>query len=178
MKPIPSPRLICFFTLLLLALGIGAAVRPEPEDRAATDSANLRALPLDFSSTNSISLQSSPVSWRGYAYHLLQFGTIKFDLDLDRDNGHLTAELRGGATSFDNVDYDISAAVFGSQGQLLGTARAQQTVERVWLGKTMQTSVTVTFDFGSSLDYAAAKKFQLSISNRKVLTPDDWQKSK
>ncbi len=176
MKSVLSPGLVCFSTVILIGLGLGAAVRPEPETPAPKDSANLRPLPLDFSQTNSISLQSTPVPWRGNDYHLLQFGKINFDLD--RDTGHLTAELRGGATSFDNVDYDISAAVFGSQGQLLGTARAQQNVQRMWLGKTMLTFITVSLDFGSSLDYASAKKFQLSISNRKVLTPDDWQKSK
>ena len=71
----------------------------------------------------------------------------------------------------------IGGAVFGSDGQLLGTARAEQKVQRVWLGRTLQSSVTVTLDFGSSLDYADARTFQISISKRKVLTPDAWQKS-
>ena len=35
---------------------------------------------------------------------------------------------------------------------------------------------TISLDFGVSLDYVHAAAFMVSISKRKVLTPDDWQK--
>jgi hypothetical protein len=35
---------------------------------------------------------------------------------------------------------------------------------------------TITLDFGVSLNYARATAFAVSISNRKVMTPDEWQK--
>jgi len=37
---------------------------------------------------------------------------------------------------------------------------------------------TITLDFGRSLDYPNVTAFMLTVSKRKVLTPDDWQKAK
>ena len=79
-------------------------------------------------------------------------------------------------TEFDNVDYDISAAVFDAAGQMLGSARAQCKVQRMWAGNVCRTGRTITLDFGISSDYTRAAAFAVSVSNRKVLTPDDWQK--
>jgi len=94
---------------------------------------------------------------------------------MDKSN-RLTAELQGGVTMFDDVDYDVSGAVFDAAGQLLGSARAQCKVQRAWAGKVAMKAQAVSLDFGVSLDYARAAAFAVCISNRKVLTPDDWQK--
>ncbi|GEM_PF-5255552 len=172
MKMFNPPRIATQLALVLFLLSLALVFGSRT--RAAENSPS-RALPLEFDRSIPLSLQSAPVQWHGSAYHLLQLGSIRFTLD--RETGRLTAEVKGGVTSFDNVDYIVGAAVFGGDGQLLGTARAEQKIQRDWLGKVLQSSATVTLDFGSSLDYANAKTFQLSISNRKVLTPDDWQKS-
>ena len=47
---------------------------------------------------------------------------------------------------------------------------------RVWLGKPLQETRTLQFDFGVSLAYRQAKSFSVAISERKVLTPADWQR--
>jgi hypothetical protein len=46
----------------------------------------------------------------------------------------------------------------------------------MWAGGVKTMARTITLDFGVSLDYARAAAFAVGISNRKVLTPDDWQK--
>jgi hypothetical protein len=123
-----------------------------------------------------LNIQSEAVEWKGYAYHLVKLGSVRFNLDKKTD--HLTADIKAGVTSFDNVDYDISAAVFDTTGRMLGAARAECHVQREWLGRVLTSSETISLDFGRSLDYASATGFMLSVSKRKVLTPEDWQKSK
>jgi hypothetical protein len=118
-------------------------------------------------------VQSAGVEWKGTTFHLVGFHSITFGLD---KSDHLTAELQGGVTGFDNVDYDINGAVFDAAGQLLGSARAQCKVQRLWAGNVLSAAQTITLDFGVSLDYVRATAFAVSISNRKVLIPDDWQK--
>jgi hypothetical protein len=133
-------------------------------------------IPLKFGASLPLSIQSDGVEWKGHVYHLLALGSIEFDLE--KGSEHLTAEIKAGTTSFDDVDYDISGAVFDATGRMLGAARATCHVERLWLGVVVTESQTVTLDFGRSLDYPAATGFMLTVSKRKVLTPDDWQKSK
>jgi hypothetical protein len=59
---------------------------------------------------------------------------------------------------------------------MLGSARAQCKVERMWVGEVRVSAQTIRLDFGVSLDYTRAGFFMVSISNRKVLTPDEWKK--
>ena len=59
---------------------------------------------------------------------------------------------------------------------MLGSARAQCKVQRAWAGDVERTARTITLDFGTSSDYTRAAAFAVSVSNRKVLTPDDWEK--
>jgi hypothetical protein len=128
---------------------------------------------LKFGTSIPLSVQSAGVEWKGHTFHLVSLGSIKFDLD---KNNRLKADIQAGVTEFDDVDYDISAAVLDAAGQLLGTARTQCKVQRVWAGNVLHSPRTITLDFGESSDYPRAAGFAVSISNRKVLTPDDWQK--
>ena len=70
----------------------------------------------------------------------------------------------------------FSAAVFDNTGKLLGAARSRCNVRRMWEGNMVHRGQQIALDFGVSLDYAQAASFMVSISKRKVLTPDDWQK--
>ena len=74
------------------------------------------------------------------------------------------------------MDYDVSVAVFDATGKLLGAARSRCDVRRMWAGKMAQIAATIGLDFGVSLDYEHAAAFMVSISKRKVLTPDEWMK--
>lgn len=133
-------------------------------------------IPLKFGTSIPLSIQSDGVEWKGHVYHLLGLGSIEFALEKESDQ--LTAEIKAGTTSFDDVNYDISGAVFDGAGRLLGVARAQCHVDRTWLGRVLMSSQTISLDFGRSLDYSNATAFMLTVSKRKVLTPDDWQKAK
>jgi hypothetical protein len=135
-----------------------------------------RLIALKFGASIPLSIQSDGVEWKGTVYHLLGLGSIQFALEKGSD--HLTAHIKAGTTSFDAVDYDISGAVFDATGRMLGVARAQCHVDRTWLGHVLMSSQTITLDFGRSLDYSNASAFMLTVSKRKVLTPDDWQKAK
>jgi len=130
-------------------------------------------IPLKLGSAIPLSVQSAGVLWRGHTFHLVSLGSTTFNLDT---NDCLKAEIQAGVACFDDVDYDISCAVFDAAGQLLGTARAQCNVRREWAGKMCVGPETITLDFGISRDYKRAAGFLVSISNRKVLTPDQWPK--
>jgi hypothetical protein len=131
-------------------------------------------IPLKLGRSIPLGIQSSGVEWRGNTYHLVGLGSIQFELD--RRTSRLKADVKAGVTEFDDVDYDVSAAVFDARGKLLGAARSRCSVQRDWAGKVSVTSTGVNLDFGVSLDYAQAATFMVSISKRKVLTPADWQK--
>lgn len=149
----------------------------QPQNQKADQSAKEdRLIPLKFGTSIPLSIQSDGVEWKGNVYHLLELGSIQFTLEKGSD--HLTAEIKAGTTSFDDVDYDISGAVFDAAGRMLGVARAQCHVDRTWLGRVLMSSQTITLGFGRSLDYPNATAFMLTVSKRKVLTPDDWQKAK
>lgn len=142
---------------------------------AEDESQRTRNAPFATGRPIEINVRSPGVTWNGGTFHLVSLGRIEFSLD--RDSGALSAEVRGGVTTFDDVRYDVSGAVFDEAGILLGTARAECEVPREWLGKCLTMQKTLTLDFGVSLDYARAKTFAIAISNRKVLTPDQWQKT-
>ncbi|HTI73038.1 MAG TPA: hypothetical protein VMF06_23895 [Candidatus Limnocylindria bacterium] len=166
------------------ALGIGVATIGSlivvaasalPQKKAPDQTmARTRIVPMQFERPIPLKVQSPGVEWRGQTYHLVSLGSIQFELD--QKTGHLQAAARAGITTFDKVDYDISAAVLDAAGELLGTARAQCNVERNWLGQVLNLGQTISLDFGVSLDYAKAASFMVSVSKRPVLTPDDWQK--
>jgi uncharacterized protein (TIGR03067 family) len=148
-----------------------AANDPEKTERRAVAVPNI--VPLKLGASIPLSVQSAGVTWKGNTFHLVRLGSIRFDLDKSH---RLKADIQAGVTEFDNVGYDISAAVFDAAGQMLGSARAQCKVQRMWAGGVERTGRTITLDFGVSLDYTRAAAFAVSVSNREVLTPDDWQK--
>lgn len=169
--------------LAVTALGVFAVggtlmiAGPAQSQSAANDqkSAPVRTIPLELGRSIPLKVQSSGVEWAGQKLHLLTLNSIQFELD--KQTNHLKAEIQAEGMSFENVDYDISVAVFDAAGELLGTARTQCQLQRVWKG-TFKHGLkrTISLDFGSSLGYPRATTFMVSISNRKVLTPDEWQK--
>jgi hypothetical protein len=129
--------------------------------------------PIDWGKPIPLSLKSSPVTWHSNEFHLVSLNTIQFNRDF---TNHLTAKISAGVCTFDDVVYRIHAAVFDGDGRLLGTAITNCDVQRIWLGYNMTMERVLPLDFGTSLDYAQASGYMLSISREKVLTPDEWQK--
>jgi hypothetical protein len=123
-------------------LGV-AANEPGQTERPAVAVPNIA--PLRFGASIPLSVQSAGVTWKGNTFHLVHLGSIRFDLD---KSDRLKADIQAGVTEFDNVDYDISAAVFDAAGQMLGSARAQCKVQRLWAGNASRTARTITLDFG------------------------------
>ncbi len=162
------PKRTVLATTAVLAAGILTllpwllAAQPSPNAPPTGVVTNL--LPLKLGSSIPLGVQSPGVSWRGDTYHLVRLGSITFDLD---KNDSLKADIQAGLTSFDDVDYDISGAVFDGAGQMLGTARAQCKVQRGWIGNVIRTAQTIRLDFGVSLDYTRAASFAVSVSNRR-----------
>jgi hypothetical protein len=145
----------------------------QPSSNVPPTGAVTNLIPLKLESSIPLAVRSAGVEWKGNTFHLVQLGSIRFDLD---KSDRLTSEIQAGVMGFDDVDYDISGAVFDAAGQMLGSARAQCKVRRMWAGVVKTMAQTITLDFGVSLDYARAVAFVVSISNRKVLTPNEWQK--
>jgi hypothetical protein len=135
---------------------------------------SVAAWPLAWGQPLPVKVQSHEVRWRGAAYRLVEVTSAQFNLDAV--TSQLQADLKVAITSFDQVTYEISVAVFDAQGRLLGAARAVCPVARIWLGNLVLSSRSMTLDFGTSLDYAQAAKFTVSVSRCPVLTPEEWMK--
>jgi hypothetical protein len=172
-----SGSAVALAVLGVLAIGGGliAAAPPAPAKEAKErQAAPGPMIPLKLGRSIPVSVQSAGVAWEGRTWSLVGFRAIRFELD--KQTNHLKADVRGGVTHFDNVDYDVSVAVFDAAGKLLGVARTACEVRRYWVGGVISGPETLELDFGVSLDYTRAAAFMISISNRKVLTPDQWQK--
>ena len=154
----------------LLVITAYAQPQKQPKDQEA---APARIIPLELGRSIPLAVQSPSIEWKSKTFHLVTLGSIQFKLD---KTDLLKADIQAGVMTFDDVVYDISVAVFDATKQLLGTARAQCKVERVWLSYVLASPRTLSLDFGVSLDYARATAFMVSVSKRKVLTPDEWQK--
>jgi hypothetical protein len=162
--------IIVFVCCAVVVVSKGQPENEKPGPSAKSD----KLISLQFETPIPVTVESDGIEWKGYSYHLVRLGSIRFGID--KNNEHLTAEIQAGITSFDDIDYDISAAVFNATGQMLGVARTQCHVDRLWLGNVLTTSQTIALDFGRSLNYANASAFMLTVSKRKVLTPNEWQK--
>ena len=134
-----------------------------------------RPLPLRISDPTKLDIQSAPVHWQGGPVHLVTLAS--FRCELDATTKQLTASIEGSLLTFDEVDYDVSAVVFDRWGEVLGAARAVCKVPRIWLGVYASQPVALNLDFGRSNRFADATHVMVAISDRDVLTPDQWQKS-
>ncbi len=152
-----------------LLLGIAALSQKAPESARPIPGAHPLALAQDLR----IDVQSNPVTYHGSTFSLVRLNKARFELAGD---DHLTARVSGALLTFDEVDYEVHAAVMDASGRLLGTAHAPCPVQRIWLGEQMTTQRDVALDFGISRAYAAARHFIIAVTDRKVLTPDQWQK--
>ena len=131
-------------------------------------------IPFEFEKAVRLEMTSTPVIWQEQPFHLVTLNAAT--LVLDRDQDQLTARVAAAILTFDNVDYDISICIFDSDHLLLGVARTQCKVPRVWAGRFFSQSKNLHFDFGISRAWQRATSLQVSISDRAVLTPDAWQK--
>src|SRR5689334_13616827 len=113
------------FAVVLVVLDFVTEARSGAQKPASAYTLALdRPLPID--------VRSSPVTWHNGTYYLVRMGEARFHLD---ESAHLKAALKGSITTFDEVEYDVHAAVLDREGRLLGTARAVCPVERMWLGQ-------------------------------------------
>jgi hypothetical protein len=147
---------------------------PQPRRNARKDQAAAPGptIPLRIGPSIPLAVRSNGVEWRGDTYHIVSLSSIRFDLD--KPTGRLKAEIKAAVMQFNNMDYDVSAAVFDAEGRLLGVARANCEVGRFWSVKVFTGNDTLSLDFGVSLDYERAASFMVCVSNRKVVTPDKW----
>lgn len=159
--------LASFSTAFLAAVGARkAAAAPAPPVPGAWEVFRIdKPLPLRVS--------SAPVHWKGTDYVLVQIGEASFHKS---PLGRVTALLTAGVLTFDNVEYEVHAALFDQAGKLLGTARTLCPVTRIWAGVPGITPAKLTLDFGISKAYERAEWFTVSVSEQEVLTPDQWQK--
>ncbi len=130
---------------------------------------------LEFRAGEAIQLElkSTPVKWQGGDVHLLSLH--QFTFALDSNSGRLTARAKGSLLTFDDVDYTVGVTVFAGNGSMLGASTAVCQVPRIWLGIYAQQPVDLMLDFGISNNYTRAQRFLACISERTVLTPDQWQ---
>ena len=133
-------------------------------------------IPLMLGSSIPLAIESPAAEWRGQPIHLVKLTSIQFDLD--KPTGRLKADIKADVRTFDNVAYDVSVAVFDAGGKLLGALRGGCNVQRILDGKSTILPRTIGLDFGISLDYERAASFMVGISNRKVVTPEEWYRQR
>ena len=148
-----------------------AANEPGQTERRAVAVPNIE--PLKLGASIPLSVQSAGVTWKGDTFHLVHLGSIKFDLD---KSDRLKADIQAGVTEFDNVDYDIAPLYLMARDRCWGAHALSAKCSGCGPEKSTTTARTITLDFGISSDYTCAAAFAVSVSNRKVLTPDDWEK--
>jgi hypothetical protein len=88
------------------------------------------AIALKLGETLAIRVRSIPVKVGEGARHIVSIGSGTFKLDED---SRLTAFLKRGVSQFVGTEYRISVAVFDADGQLLGTASHDESVQYVRL---------------------------------------------
>jgi hypothetical protein len=168
---------LAIFVLGLVAIrGAAVAAEPSPVQTRTDNQTNSPAsrIPFELGRPIRLTIQSPAAEWRGQPIHLVDLKSIQFELD--KQTSHLTADIKADVRTFDNVAYDISVAVLDANGRLLGTSRGCCNVQRIFEGKSTILPQTVGLDFGISLDYVHAATFMVGISNRKIVTPEEWYK--
>lgn len=147
---------------------------PEPAEQTIEKVA-IKAMPIaieDGRNSAYLDAQSPPITWHNGDYHLVQFGTVTLKLD---DENHLTAGLKGGMLTFDDVKCTIHLAVFDVQGHMLGTAQHIVDVPRVWSRIPVLMFEDWQLDFGTCDCYQNVAYIAGSATHGKALTPDQWQ---
>ena len=114
--------------------------------------------------------RSRGVEWNARTYHLVSLKEVVFRSDLQ---SRLTARVSAEIQSLDEVDYDVHAAVYDAEGNLLGTARAPCAVPFALMKHVPGSKQEILLDFGISRKYKDAARFAFAISDRQVLTPDE-----
>jgi hypothetical protein len=160
--------------VLLASICVFLSCSRAPVRAADQAPARAEAIPIVWGGDTVFRKESDAIEWGGHEYRLIKIAAIRFELD--KKTGGMRAAATAGITTFDRVDYDVSIAVFDAADELLGVARVQCPIERLWVTKVMLESRKLEFDFGQSLDYARATKFKMAISKRPIMTPAHWQK--
>ena len=102
-------------------------------------------------------------------YNLFSLGKIEFQLNKE---SHLTAKITIYYTTgldLPTITYNVHAAVFDSNGKLLGTANAPRKIN-TWAttGFVGCRGSDMSIDFGISLNYDKAKYFALAINQPEI----------
>jgi len=124
------------------------------------------AVPLQFDQPITLDVESNAFKVNGSDLHVIGVSRGTFHLAPD---GHMTGTLNAGVRQWVNANYWISAAVFDSRGQLLGTATHQEAVQYIRLGASPVESRQISLDFGISDSYRDARYVVVAISERKAL---------
>lgn len=104
----------------------------------------------------------------GKRYPLLEIHNVVFHL---KDGARLTAILNGSVLTPYTIDYDIHAAVFDIEGNLLGTAKTTCEIKKepvYWIGLPVRPFRDFELDFGISKKYEKARYFSLVFSEPDV----------
>lgn len=125
---------------------------------------------LDIDHYVRVKVESNEVELRdGRMHPVVYVNGCVFHLE---DGLHLTARLSASDLEYHTAAYDIHAAVFDSEGHLLGTAKAVYEIEKAHIywsgGGAFRGIQELELDFGISRKYGRARHFSLSISEPDV----------
>lgn len=150
------------------------AIRGGSEPVGSNDSSAAGAgVAFRYGEPADLELRSAPVRWQGGDVHLLRLS--EFTMSLVVATNRATAVVKGRLYTFDNVDYAVGIALLTGDGSMLGVATTVCKVPRIWLGVYGMQPVELALDFGISNNFRRASRFMASISDRTVLTPEQWQ---
>jgi hypothetical protein len=85
----------------------------------------------------------------------------------------LRVTVKAGVAQYNDVDYQVSCAVFDKKGLLLGAATHTEHVKYIRLGYMPTLFREIVFDFGASRGFADAAYAVFSVSDPTVPVPPD-----
>ena len=159
----------CILAVVLAVSGLAAVAYPNDPaaDAKAKPTAPTGLIPFELGKPIPVSVKfETDIT----GYNLFSLRKIEFQLNKE---SHLTAKISMSYTTclidLDTITYNIHAAVFDSNGKLLGTANAPR---KIYTGATFGYSAysggEMSIDFGISLNYDKAKYFALAISEPEI----------
>jgi hypothetical protein len=113
---------------------------------------------------------SPPVSDQEDAINIIRLESGILHLD---ENDRLVGKIHAHVFQYNNVNLDVSFAVFDENSELLGVARHTEIVRKIYISTMMGTTDDWTIDFGRSKGFRRAST--LAVAFQDVPVPDPFK---
>ncbi|MCD0459581.1 hypothetical protein LOC72_08845 [Roseiconus lacunae] len=154
----------------LLTLGAASVCcSAAPNEASAADQHRLHKFLLG--SPFNINRASPPITYREQPINIIRLDSGTLHLDA---NDRLVGKIHAHVAQYNDINLDVSFAVFDENTELLGTARHTEVVRKVYISAMMATTENWIIDFGRSKTFHNASK--LAVAFHDVPVPNPFEK--